>query len=100
MSVQPISRNARLRVPDGVLMRELQGESVLLNLDSGHYFGLDEVGTRVWALAVAGPTLGDALRALEDEYDVPPEQLEADVQALLRQLVEHKLVEVDDGGPA
>lgn len=97
MSVQPISLNARVRVPDGVLMRELDGESVLLNLDNGHYFGLDDVGTRVWALAVTGPTLGDALHALEDEYDVEPARLAADVRELLRQLVEHNLIEVDEG---
>lgn len=92
---QQYPMSARVRAADSVMMRELDGESVLLNLESGHYFGLDDVGTRVWTLALAGPTLGDALRALEEEYDVAPEQLAADVQELLRQLVDHKLVEVD-----
>lgn len=97
MSEHTFPLSVRVRAADGVMMRELDGESVLLNLDSGHYFGLDDVGTRVWTLALAGPTLGDALHALEEEYDVAPEQLEADVQELLRQLVEHRLVEVDGG---
>ena len=40
----------RITVPEHVLMRELEGESVLLNLDSERYFGLDETGTRMWSV--------------------------------------------------
>jgi hypothetical protein len=46
----PVSHLARVTVPEGVLVRELEGESVMLNLNSEFYFGLDEVGTRMWAV--------------------------------------------------
>ena len=46
-----------VRAPGHVLVRELEGESVLLNLDSEAYFGLDEVGTRMWAVLTTSPTI-------------------------------------------
>ncbi len=42
--------DAAFRIPDEVIFRELDGEAVILNLDTGIYFGLDAVGTRIWRL--------------------------------------------------
>jgi len=90
-----ISFSARARVPDGILFRELEGESVILSLDSETYFGLDEVGTRTWELLRAGPTIQAAFEKLCAEYDVAPAQLRRDLEELLDQLIGHKLIEVD-----
>jgi hypothetical protein len=86
---------ARARVPDGVLFRELDGESVILSLEAETYFGLDEVGTRTWELLGAEPTIQAVYEALCAEYDVDSAELRRDLEALLDQLVEHKLIEVD-----
>ena len=51
-----------VRVPDDVLMRELDGESVLVHLDSEACFGLDDVGTRMWALLTSAPLHPGRLR--------------------------------------
>jgi hypothetical protein len=93
MATIPFS--ARTRVPDGILFRELDGESVILSLDSETYFGLDEVGTRTWELLRAGPTIQAAYEVLCAEYDVGGEQLRRDLQDLLEELITHKLIEVD-----
>jgi hypothetical protein len=61
---------AALRISDAVVFRELDGEAVLLNLDSGVYFGLDEVGTRFWQLVEQHGRLEPVLTALFQEYDV------------------------------
>jgi hypothetical protein len=87
----------RAVVPSDVLMQELQGESVLLNVQSGRYFGLDEVGTRMWAALTTAESLQAARYALLAEYDVDAERLERDLQALVEKLVEHGLVEVRGG---
>lgn len=42
----------RITVPENVMMRELDGESVLLNLDLGIYFGLDDIGTNFCTLSL------------------------------------------------
>ena len=86
--------NHRIEIPDEVLVRELQGESVLLNLDSECYFGLDEVGTRMWNALAAAPSTAAACEALLAEYDVAPEQLRADLDAFVAQLAAAGLVRV------
>lgn len=86
-----ITFSQRVSAPDDVLVRILDGEAVLLNLDSESYFGLDEVGARMWTLLTESDTIQAAYDALLEEYDVAPEQLRADLIDLIRQLTEHGL---------
>ena len=86
----------RVRVPDSVLAQEVAGESVLLNLASEQYFGLDEVGTRMWAILTSSTSIATAHEALLAEYDVTPEVLWQDVNYLVAQLVEQGLLELVD----
>ena len=85
---------ARARVADGVPFRELEGESVILSLDAETYFGLDEVGTRMWGLLAESPTIQAAFEKLCLEYEVDPDQLRRDLGELLGELVGRKLLEI------
>jgi hypothetical protein len=87
----------RLSAPADVLMRELEGESVLLNLASETYFGLDEVGTRMWTLLTSAPSIQAAYEMLLAEFVVTPEVLRQDLEVLLGQLLEHGLLELRNG---
>jgi hypothetical protein len=89
-----ISFSMKAFVPPDVLIQELQGESVLLNVRSGRYFGLDEMGTRMWAALTTAESLQAACETLLGEYDVERERLEQDVRALVEKLAEHGLMEV------
>jgi hypothetical protein len=80
-----------------VLFQDLQGESVLLNLQTGRYFGLDEVGTRMWAALTTAESLQAAFDALLAEYAVEGERLERDLRDLVEKLVKQGLVEVHGG---
>ena len=81
--------------PDQV-SSDLAGEIVMLNLASGTYYGLDEVGARIWNL-VQQPTPVSAVRdAILDEYDVEPERCERDLLELLADLDKAGLIEVRD----
>ena len=82
----------RYQVNPSVVFRELDGETVLLNLDSGVYFGLDAVGTRVWTLLLEHGTTGPVCATMEQEYDVAPEALERDVRRLVRELYQKGLI--------
>lgn len=84
----------RVQVPADVLLSELDGESVLLNLKTETYFGLDEVGTRMWTLATTSDSVQAAYDALKDEYEVEPDRLRNDLAALLDTLIEHGLLEI------
>ena len=80
-------------VPDDVLFQEVSGETVLLDLESEQYFGLDEVGTRIWALLNEGQGVAAIVETLLAEYEVEREQLEADVRELLAALLDAGLIE-------
>ena len=81
-------------VPDTVLFRELDGSGILLNLSTESYLSLDDVGTRMWTLFTAEPSIQAAYGILLAEYDVAPEVLRLDVENLLSQMLEHGLVEL------
>jgi hypothetical protein len=79
-------------VHPSVICRELGGETVLLNLVSGIYYGLDAVGTRVWQLLVEGRTIAGMCEAMLEEYDVAPDVLNADIVRLVGELRERGIV--------
>jgi hypothetical protein len=84
----------RVAAPAHVMVRYLDGESVLLNLETEQYFGLDETGTRMWQLVTAAPSVDAAYRELLQEFDVEPELLRANLEELLGRLVDSGLLQV------
>ena len=89
-----ISNNSRISVPSDTLINILGGESVLLGLKSQQYFGLDEVGTRMWNALTSSPSVEAAYETLLEEYEVEPETLRQDLFDLVGKLAEQGLVEV------
>ena len=92
-----IDFSSRVTIPDTVLFRELDGESVLLNLGTESYLGLNDVGTRMWAVLTTTPSIQAAFDVLQAEYDVAPDVLRQDLEALLEQMRQHGLVELGEG---
>jgi len=84
-------------VPPDILISELSGESVILNLKSECYFGLDEMGTRMWTALTTAESVQAAYERLLAEYDVSEEQLKQDLIDLVGKLTEQGLVEVTGG---
>lgn len=78
--------------PD-VLVQTVVGESVLLDLRSQKYFGLNQVGTRAWQLLQQGGDVAAVRARLLEEYDVEAQQLERDLDELLERLLRAGLVE-------
>lgn len=79
--------------PD-ILSQEVSGETVFLNLNSESYFGLDNVGTRIWQLLQEYGDLQKVLDAMLREYDVEEDQMEIDLSELVAKLVEVGIVEI------
>jgi hypothetical protein len=77
-----------------VTAREVSGETVILDLESGNYYGLNPVGARMWQLMEAGNSLSAVCDAVAEEYNVPLDVLQRDVLKLARDLVDKKLVSV------
>jgi hypothetical protein len=85
----------RVTVPESVLFRDLDGEAVLLETASGRYYGLDEVGTRMWSLLQTHGETGAVCHALLAEYDVPEDRLRADLEVFVETLAARGLLEVE-----
>ena len=71
---------------------------MLLDLESATYFGLNQVGSRVWTLVGELGSLRKVCEAMEREYAVPREQLERDILSLARELRDKGLLVVARDG--
>jgi len=87
-----ISFSDRVTVPDDVLISQLQDESVILNLHSERYYGLDDVGTRFLSVVTTSDSIETAYKRLREEYDVDPQVLRDDLLALIENLVDQGLL--------
>ena len=87
-----ISFSDRVTVPDDVLISQLQEESVILNLDSERYYGLDDVGTRFLSALTTSDSIETAYDRLSREYDVDPQVLRDDLLALVENLIDQGLL--------
>jgi hypothetical protein len=73
---------------------DLAGEAVILNLKSGVYFGLNEVGAKIWTLIQQPRAVRDLRDALLAEYEVEPDVCNRDLLQLLQDLKVADLIEV------
>ena len=86
--------DTRFSVPTQVMSRLVGDETVLLDLQSGMYFGLDAVGQCIWDSVSGGETLAAAVDVVTAEYDVDVDQAKADAIEFVASLVERGLLEI------
>jgi len=87
--------SSQLRRAPGVLSQRVKPDeptTVLLNPQTGQYYTLDEVGSRVWQLCDGEKKVSEIVAAIGGEYDAPREVIESDVVDLLKDLSDEKLV--------
>ena len=84
-----------VRIPEHVLVRSVNGELVLLNLDNEHVYGLDDVGTLMWEAISVAPTVEAAVEHLSGQFEIDRDTLAGDLDRLLRELSGCGLVELD-----
>jgi len=90
-----LSLSLQVKPSEDVVWRNLQGESVLLDLKSGVYFGLDAVGTRIWTLLQDHSDLQAVLQELLREYEVSDETCARDLMDLVSAMAEKGLVQAE-----
>lgn len=84
--------NQTVAVAAEVTFQQMEDETVLLNLASGQYFGLNRVGTRIWQLLTEGQTPAGIVDTIAVEFDAPRAEIERDTHALLAALSENGLI--------
>jgi hypothetical protein len=84
----------RVMVPRGIVTRAVGGSTVLLNSQTGRYFTLDDIGTRAWRALIECASIQAAFDRLVAEFQADPQQLRLDLEALIDDLAERGLVEI------
>lgn len=84
----------QIEIPSQVLFQVLEGEAVLLNLESERYYGLDDIGTRLWQLLAENGDVNAALVQLQSEYDVEADALREDMAKFFARLSEAGLLKI------
>jgi Coenzyme PQQ synthesis protein D (PqqD) len=92
-----ISKNSTVSPAKDQVSCDLAGEAVILDVNSGVYYGLNAVGARVWSLIQEPKTVGAVLEALLEEYDVEPDRCEGDLLSLLEDMASKDLLEIKSG---
>jgi len=98
MNATPLSfAHDRLVISDRVVARAVSGATVLLNLDNGRSFMLDDVGARAWSVLMSSASIQEAYDSLLTEYQVEPDQLRTDLASLIVDLEAQGLLEIRRG---
>ena len=84
--------DAKITIPPQVMSRLVGEETVLLDLESGIYFGLDGVGKRIWESLSDGKTLVETAAIIASEYDVDEARAETDLITFATELLERGLL--------
>jgi len=87
-----LAPDSRPRVREKILKERASGTTILFDVEEGQYYALDEVGARVWELCDGSRSVAEVITLLCQEYDAPVDTIEADVQELLGDLANEKLV--------
>lgn len=94
--VAKITLNTRVSFVEYIHFHKHCGEALILNVNTGAYYGLDEVGTRMWELLVKNGCLAAVIPIMLEEYLFSEEQLTLDLLGLLEELALHELVCIDE----
>jgi hypothetical protein len=83
-----------------VVHETIDGEVIIVNLDSGSYYSLDQAGADLWESLAQGASLGHAVELLEHRYTAQPGAIANAVQALVAELLAENLLRLGEPAPA
>lgn len=95
-----VTERSTVVVKSGLTAADLGGEAVVLDPHTGRYYGLNELGARIFELSQKPRSVDRIMATLLQEYDVAEDQLRTDVVAFLREMENRELIEISDGAPA
>lgn len=94
-TVMKLVNESVIQKTKNVHWKAVNGEAVLMNIVSGDYFSLDEVGTHLWSQITSGPVqFNHLIESLTNEYTISRDQAEGDAKDFCGQLLAEKLVEL------
>lgn len=91
---ETITLNTTLKRSDTILVQNLDEDVVMANIDSGHYFGIDRTGRRIWELLESPATVTEICAGISREYAVDAATCEQEVLAFVNELAQEGLIQV------
>jgi len=88
-----LNLNSKIRFSNSLFIQDIDDERVILDEDTGLYFGLDSVSKEIWELLSIGYTISQVVDELEKIYDIDREQLSNDVVSFISSLIDNNLAE-------
>ena len=82
----------RLGREDGVIAQEMEGQTILLRVDDGGYYAIDEVGAAIWALCDGLHSVAEIVISLCGDFDAPEATIRADVLEFVHELRRERLL--------
>lgn len=86
--------DSRLSVPRRVIHRRFAAETVLLNVETGRYYGMDEIGARFFEVLGECSDIRSAVETLCKEFEVPPARIQEDMVSFCAELLSLGLIEL------
>ena len=87
--------NTALKRNPELISVDMDGETVMMDMESGNYFGINSVGSHIWEALEAENTIADIIETVTSHFDVQDgDTVEADIRGFLGDMVEQKLVTV------
>ena len=91
-----INLKSMIQRNDDLVSCDLDGETMLMSVETGKYYGMDPMGSRIWALLEQARPVSAICSLLLEEFEVEPSQCEHDVLAFLNELAQDNLIKVVD----
>lgn len=79
-----------------IVEADIDGEKVMMDIESGHYYGLDVVASRIWQLLEQPLSLNVLVDTLTSEFDVSPEKCREDIEPFLNDMLENNIISLQD----
>ncbi|PGK22489.1 PqqD family protein [Priestia megaterium] len=95
MTKMKITKNTLVSQKTGNIVSDMDGEKVMLSIQSGKYFNLGEIGGEIWELIKEPTSIHNLVTTIQSQYDVAQDECEQQVTAFLNQLVEEELIMVE-----
>jgi Coenzyme PQQ synthesis protein D (PqqD) len=88
----PLDERTLITRSTELIIAPVHDETVMMDIQSGHYYGLDDIGSEIWRRLEAPRTFGDLVDSLVADYDADRSVIAEDVRTLLSVMVEHNVV--------
>ena len=89
-----INNEDRIILNQELLQSEIDGETIMMSIDNGKYYGLNTVASRIWEIIKDEPLFSEIIEKLTIEYDIEKQQCETETKEFIDKLIENKLIKL------